>query len=106
MHWITFSKKILVGFVENMSFNDDSFNFKNLLIGFFGPFLPTTLGIFFTVNSEPRNYEVLALSFLILPLVAIIFLIYGYKTERKTMAIGSFVSLVFIILLFSDLFAG
>ena len=89
-----------------MSSNDDSFKFKNFLIGFFGPFLPTSIGILYTVNSKPRDFEVLALSIFILPLVAIIFLIYGYKTQRKTMALGTFVSLIIIILLFSDLLAG
>lgn len=81
---------------------DDSFNVKDFLIGIFVPSIPSAIGIFcsFVLFDGWDSLIWFVLSFLIWPVIALGFLIYGYIIERRFMVFGTALSFVFMLILF------
>ena len=87
---------------EEEASNDDLFNTKDFLIGLCGPTIPSAIGIFcsFVFVDGLDTLIWIVISWLIWPVMAIIFLIYGFFTARRFMIFGTFISLVLMFIMF------
>tara|TARA_B100000609_G_C17088970_1_gene368229 strand:- start:237 stop:629 length:393 start_codon:yes stop_codon:yes gene_type:complete len=87
---------------EAISTNEELFNSSDFLIGLCAPALPSSIGIFYAfVIAEGWGTLVwFALSMLIWPVIAIIFLIYAIIKSRKFMIFGTAMSLFLMLILF------
>ena len=87
---------------ERDSLNDDLFNVKDFFIGLCAPAIPSSIGIFCSFVFVDGWDAVIwfVISMLIWPVMAIIFLIYGFFTARRFMIFGTFISLVLMFILF------
>tara|TARA_B100001559_G_C16187673_1_gene478412 strand:- start:51 stop:443 length:393 start_codon:yes stop_codon:yes gene_type:complete len=87
---------------EEDASDDDLFNTKDFLIGLCGPAIPSAIGIFYSfVFAEGwDSLIVFALSMLIWPVIAIVFLIFGFIAGRRFMVFGTSLSFVLILISF------
>lgn len=74
--------------------------------GFFMPFIPSILGIIYSVNTADFDFEIIVLSVFGAPIIAVGFLAYEYYSEQRSMMYGTLAALFLMVLYLIGLYSG
>ena len=84
----------------------DSLHLWPLTKGFVMPFIPSILGIIYSVNTADFDFEIIVLSVFGAPIIAVGCLTYEYYSEQRSMMYGTVAALFLMLSYLIGLYSG